>query len=80
MPRDTMRAPRMLTVPTTAAAEYLLSALYVAGIVLGRSRDAGVDAWIGDLRAALTDVLPAPTLQTVLVRCRQVEIACTRAA
>jgi len=69
-----------VTVPTRDAAAHLLLAVYVTRIILGRSREAGVEVWVGELRAALTAVLSQPEVDAVLMRCHQLEREVERAA
>ena len=66
-------ASRIVAVPTGAAAAHLLLAVHVTRIMLGRSRELGVEAWLGDLRVALTSVLSLTDVDSVLARCQQLE-------
>jgi hypothetical protein len=66
-------ASRIVAVPTGDAAAHLLLAVHVTRIVLGRSREPGVEAWLGDLRVALTSVLSSTDVDSVLARCQQLE-------
>jgi hypothetical protein len=71
---------RVVDVPTTAAAAQLLMSVHVARIVMGRSREPGVEAWMAELRTALTAILSPRELDVVLDRCRQLEEEMARAA
>jgi len=80
MSRDTGAGSRAVTVPTHAAAAHLLLAVHATRVVLGRSREPGVEAWLGDLREALTAVLPIADVDAVLARCHALEQQVERAA
>jgi len=80
MLRDAALPAPALAVPTRDAAAHLLLAVHVTRIVLGRSRQPGVEFWLGDLRAALTAVLTDTEIDAVLTRCQQLERDVERAA
>jgi hypothetical protein len=73
MQSEARTAIRVVDVPTTAAAAQLLMAVHVARIVVGRSREPGVETWLGELRAAITAILSPRELDVVLDQCRQIE-------
>jgi len=74
MPNDSRPDVRTLDVPSIEAAAHLLMSIHAARIVFGRSREAGVEAWLSELREAITGALPASSVLAVLSRCRQLEI------
>lgn len=80
MTRDEGTGPRTVTVPSRAAAAHLLLAVHATRVVLGRSREPGVEAWLGGLRAALTAVLTTEEIDDVLQRCQAIERDVGRAA
>ena len=80
MSRDAGAHPRTLTVPSRDAAAHLLLAIHATRVILGRSREPGVEAWCGDLREALTAVLSTPELDAILARCEELERNHERAA
>lgn len=80
MSHDRGAPPRTLAVPTRDAAAHLLLAVHVTRIVLGRSREPGVEAWLGELRASLTGVLSRADVDAVLARCQTLERDIERAA
>ena len=73
MSTDEAATPPTLAVPTHDAAAHLLLAVHVSRIVLGRSREPGVEHWVAELRVALTGVLSAKEVHAVLARCQQLE-------
>ena len=73
MSRDGTTTQPTLTVPTHDAVAHLLLAVHVTRIVLGRSREPGVERWLGELRVALTGVLSTKEVNAVLARCQQLE-------
>lgn len=78
MSRET--SAREVTVPTHAAAAHLLLAVHATRVILGRSREPGVEAWLADLRAALTAVLTTAEMESVLATCQTLEHEFQRAA
>ncbi len=80
MARDHNAPPRTVAVPTRDAAAHLLLAVHVTRIVLGRSREPGVEVWLGELRASLTGVLSRADVDAVLERCQILECDIERAA
>jgi hypothetical protein len=57
-----------------------LLAVHVTRIIMGRSRDPGVEAWLSELRAALTAALSQEEVDAVLSRCLQLEREMEQAA
>jgi hypothetical protein len=78
MSRDT--APRTVTVPSRDAAAHLLLSVHATRLMLGRSRKPGLEAWLGELRAALTAVLTTAEVDEVVERCQAIEREIERAA
>ena len=68
MPRDAGAPPRAVTVPSRHAAAHLLLAIHATRVTLGRSREPGVEAWLGELREALTALLSPLELDLILAR------------
>jgi len=80
MSRDAGARPRLVTVPSRVAAAHLLLAIHATHVMLGRSREPGVEAWLGELREALTAVISTPELDAILSRCEELERDRERAA
>ena len=73
MSRDVDARPRLVTVPSRDAAAHLLLALHATRVTLGRSREPGVEVWLGELREALTALLSPLELDVIVARCEELE-------